>query len=400
MADQWFHRNPLKATSTLKFDNAKRVCKNNDAFKLFEKTNEERKNLLNILKNPQNDMKLIETSWQKYFALYLGFVFNAHKPGQDSPLRNLVPVHWTQSLTGRITVNTSDGIFELASMLINVAIWHMKRASCLAESGSLTMDDAKDIHKSLRIAAGLFQFVKENYAASLTSITGSCKDTEQQILEAYYTQCISEAEEVTVARAIELKHQASVVGGLSYETSKHFQAAATLLSSVNVNYAGKWKKYLVLKSVFYKACAYGCYSEVLLQKDKCGEAVKFGQEALQLYNSIESACREYLRFKGEGKAARVIDHQFFRKVGTMIKRNLDKANRENGFIYHHRVPAELPQLDLEAKYGIVQPESITMPPADEGWTEQIYASIDAHAYATTVLLISTIYNILRSSILT
>lgn len=47
---------------------------------------------------------------------------------------------------------------------------------------------------------------------------------------------------------------------------------------------------------------------------------------------MENASREYIRCKGEGTAARIIDHQFYKKIGVIIKRNLDKATRENGFM--------------------------------------------------------------------
>lgn len=68
------------------------------------KTSEARQKLLNLLRNPQSDTAVVETSWQEYIALYLGFVFNANKSGENSPLRNLIPINWTQSLTGKSTV--------------------------------------------------------------------------------------------------------------------------------------------------------------------------------------------------------------------------------------------------------------------------------------------------------
>jgi len=43
------------------------------------------------------------------------------------------------------------------------------------------------------------------------------------VLEAYINQTQAEAQEVTIARAIELKHSASLVAGLCAETAKLFK---------------------------------------------------------------------------------------------------------------------------------------------------------------------------------
>jgi len=45
-------------------------------------------------------------------------------------------------------------------------------------------------------------------------------------------QCVAEAQEVTVARAVELKHKASLISALTYETSKLFNAASMFCNSI------------------------------------------------------------------------------------------------------------------------------------------------------------------------
>ena len=64
-------------------------------------------------------------------------------------------------------------------------------------------------------------------------------------------QCTAEAQEVTIARAIDLKHSASLVSSLAYETSKMYTTATDSLSSLDVKSFGRWRMYLALKAKFY-----------------------------------------------------------------------------------------------------------------------------------------------------
>lgn len=50
-------------------------------------------------------------------------------------------------------------------------------------------------------------------------------DMDVRVLEAYVNQSQAEAQEVTIARAIELKHSPSLIAGLCLETSKLFKMA-------------------------------------------------------------------------------------------------------------------------------------------------------------------------------
>lgn len=141
---------------------------------------------------------------------------------------------------------------------------------------------------------------------------------------------------VTIARAIELKHNASLIAALAFETANFYQRAgecachrggqepgqACLLSndwrlslyadhtlnSLDPDYSSKWRKYLQLKQMFYIAyvrsywpqvhvglwvfgliplserClgslqAYCYHGQTLLASDKCGEAIRSLQEA-------------------------------------------------------------------------------------------------------------------------
>lgn len=57
---------------------------------------------------------------------------------------------------------------------------------------------------------------------------------------------------VTVARAVELKHNASLISALANETSKLFQDAANTLKAFG-ELSAQWIMYLELKSAFYQS---------------------------------------------------------------------------------------------------------------------------------------------------
>ena len=170
----------------------------------------------------------------------------------------------------------------------------MKHASALAANPNVNEEQAKQIYKSLRKAAGLFKFVQEKYFEKLPDQPAKGSDLDPRVSTAYQMQCLAEAQEgkilifnlffflvnwisqrrskftrtifccliwlefaffplVTIARAIELKHQASLISGLCSETSKLFYTACLSLKELDQEKVGKFNKYLNLKATFYEA---------------------------------------------------------------------------------------------------------------------------------------------------
>ena len=52
-----------------------------------------------------------------------------------------------------------------------------------------------------------------------------------------------------------------------------------------------------------------------------------------VYGEAEAKCREYAATKGVGTFAKPQNHPFFTKLGTVLKRTLEKCDRENGMMY-------------------------------------------------------------------
>jgi hypothetical protein len=102
----------------------------------------------------------VETALRLYLALVRGLLL---QPGEDvtaaSKLSQTLTFRWSDSLLAGATVRR-DAVFETGSMLMNVAFWQMRHAVLVAVRPTVSMDDAKEVHSSLRKAAGLIKFVQ------------------------------------------------------------------------------------------------------------------------------------------------------------------------------------------------------------------------------------------------
>ncbi|EDO43006.1 predicted protein [Nematostella vectensis] len=372
----WFHRNPIKATAPVSFESLRSTVTNSAAGKIITDLKTNRAKLLSLLTDPANEVQTVQQAYEVYLSLLHGLVNDPGGAG-DSKLRKLIMFKWTNSICGNTPLCEADTVFELLSMCMNIASWYTKHAAKLAAKEDISMDEAKEVHTSLRTAAGMFQYVKDQLLGRLEQLSAEKgADIEKRVVEAYHMQCVAEAQEVTVARAVELKHKASLISSLANETAKLFTSAADSLKSVDDLKAGKWRKYLELKAAFYEAYAYCFQGEQLLDADECGKAIRSLQESEKLYKTAEALCRDYSATKGPGTTARPQEHPFFRRIGPLMKTRLDKATRENGFIYFHKIPEEPQELDMKATFGLASPQEFILPAPNAIWTEA-YAAFDA-----------------------
>lgn len=370
----WFHRNPLKATGSLTFE-LRGVSTDEKTRRIFTELRQSRNKLLEYLPDPNHERDTIDKATTDYFSLLMGLI-QPFDEGENK-LRKALKFRWTNSLLGNVTQEQWDTVFEAAHMAINVALWYTKHAAKIAAKETPEMEEAKEVHKCLRVAAGIFTYVKDELVGKLSNSSDNAVDTEGRILEAYVNQCTAEAQEVTLARAIELKHQPSLIAALACETGQLFQKADDAIQSLDEKVVGKWRKYFQLKAAFYTSTAHSYNGEGLLAQDKCGEAIRGLQEGVKLYEKAETLCKEYASAKGLGTFARPANHLFFRKFGPILKRTLEKCDRENGMIYHQKLPYDAPQLELKATYGLAAPEEFKNITLSTQWTKDVYDKMDA-----------------------
>ncbi|KAF4018312.1 hypothetical protein G4228_010075 [Cervus hanglu yarkandensis] len=315
----WFHRNPLKATAPVSF-NYYGVVTGPAASKICSDLRSSRARLLELFTDLSCNPEMMKNAADSYFSLLQGFINSLDESTQESKLRYIQNFKWTDTLQGQVPSAQQDAVFELISMGFNVALWYTKYASRLAGKENITEDEAKEVHRSLKIAAGIFKHLKESHIPKLITPAEKGRDLEARLIEAYIIQCQAEAQEVTIARAIELKHAPGLIAALAYETANFYQ-----------------------KAVYAKA---------------------------------EALCKEYGETKGPGPTVKPSGHLFFRKLGNLVKNTLEKCQRENGFIYFQKVPTEAPQLELKANYGLVEPVPFEFPPPSAHWTPETLAAFD------------------------
>lgn len=89
----------------------------------------------------------------------------------------------------------SDSLFELIAVVMNMAIWHTKHALQVASTDTITMEEAKEVHRSLKIAAGMFLHIKEHLITRLPASPDKGVDTDSRVVEAYAQQSQAEAQE-------------------------------------------------------------------------------------------------------------------------------------------------------------------------------------------------------------
>lgn len=346
----WFHRNPLKATAPVTYELRGGTATNGKAQKICSDLRQARNQLLELISDPTNEVDTVMAAANNYLGLIHGFITSMDsEKGGDSVLRHALKFRWTNTLLGNTPTEQYDIAFERISLLFNVALWFTKHAAKNAGAEEPKMDEAKEIHKCLRVAAGIFTTIKNELVSQLVETPEKCTDLDARILDAYIQQCTAEAQEVTIARAIELKHNSSLISALAYETSQLYMTADCSLKALTTEkVALKWQKYLQFKSEIYLAYAYNYHGETLLGEDKCGDAIKCLEASQTHYASAADLAKEYSTTKGAGSTVKPAEHLFFRKLGPIVQRTLDKCVRENGFIYHQKVPPVAPDLELKA----------------------------------------------------
>ncbi|VDK51349.1 unnamed protein product [Anisakis simplex] len=375
----WFHRNPIKTSSPVKFE-LKAVLTSEESKNICGKLCAARMNLLEWFTDASYDLKKVDDEFNHYLALFTGFLMTIGPSGPEigkaSKLAPVIKFRWTNSMLGSTAIVYSDTWFEALNMIMNMALWLTKHAAWVAAKDEVQETEAKQVHTALRRAAGMFQFVSENTGKidGGSSIAGS--DFDPAVLQAYIHQCKAEAQEITVARAIELKHSPRLISALANQTSQFFTKADTNLDRLDAEIFGKWRLYVQLKAQFYLAYAYAFLGESVLAEHKCGEAMRACKEGISCYQVAIDFAEKYSKAIGPGMQAQPQQHLFFRRIEPLLKRHLDKAERENTVIYHQKETDDCPELAEKPTHGLVKPEPFNLPAPDKGWNLITYTSFD------------------------
>ncbi|EPB79425.1 BRO1 domain-containing protein BROX-like family protein [Ancylostoma ceylanicum] len=376
----WFHRNPMKPTEYVKFE-LKKMLTSEASGKICSELRLRREKLLELFRNAGNDLAEVDKEFNDYLRLFAGFLVDigaaagGGDPSKaDSKLIPVVRFQWGHSMLGTAATELSDSWFEALNLIECMAMWLSKHAAWVAGKDEVKEYEAKECLSCLRRAAGMFAFVGANLRR--LSGTGDFEgaDFDSKVVRAYEMQAIAESQEVVVARAIEMKHNPMLISSLAAHTASLFAKAGEQLTSFKEEIFGRWRRYLQLKQHFYLAYGYAFLGEAFLKEDKCGEAVRACKEGVAEFEIAKDFASKYSTAPGPGTRIKPEEHLFFRRIKPLLLRHLEKAERENGFIYHQPVPDECPQLDSDPNYGVAKPEPFEYPTPAEIWTPAVYAS--------------------------
>ncbi|KJE95495.1 hypothetical protein CAOG_05944 [Capsaspora owczarzaki ATCC 30864] len=292
--------------------------------------------------------------------------------GSFNKLRKLIAFYWTNTLGKHHISSDTDVQFELISMLEDIAIWHTKKANLTLSAASAEENDLKDAYKLLRVAAGILLFIESTQIARLTT-SASPSDTNPAAVRAYSSQLLAEAEEVSLARAVEKKHSPSLLAGIARDIADKFDAAAKGIAQVKLDKVDKWSKYLAWKTKYYQAAAYMFLGLDLLSKDDCGNAIRAMTEAEKLLEQANALGKVFVDCEPK-TPLKIHELPATQALSRQLRDSLAKAKRENDFIYFKKVPTELPE--LAAPRAVVEPEPYALAPLSSRWTAQMYQSLN------------------------
>lgn len=373
--NHWFHRNPLKSTAVVSFD-LRTSPSSIDAMQICRDLRQLRIELLQLLCNPTLEQPAVRDVFDRYISLLSGFITPPEGPTDDSKLRYTTRFYWTDSLTKTdVITDVQDIQFEICCMTMNVAMWYTKHAAYVASKSSTPSDkDALEIHKSLRIAAGIFKHVLDVEIRKLHDVKlPPCSDMNDKIISAYYYSCLGEFHEVTVARAMNAKQDNALISSICSQISQYFESGGQQLSSLDDKIVGQWRMYFNLKSKFYLAEARAYQALEFLKKNDAPNALKSAEEASKVQQQAASFCEQYSKVKGAGSPQR---HPFFLQLDSLIRRVQSTVEFENNVIHHKRAATDLQPLASNATHGILQAEDYVPAKLSSLFSTQAYNAFD------------------------
>lgn len=256
-------------------------------------------------------------------------------------LRTATMFKWRDSLTKEVREH-EDIQADIVSMITNVGLWHCMHASTLGGAVTAGKDEdvSKKVYHALRAAASFFNCIERDQLRDMAHEPNS--DFDERLIKCMAEQCLAEAQEVTAERARTKAYKPPVIAGIAHDQFDRFNRALTLLKTMDEKKVQVLQAYLTFKAHFYSAYAL-CYTGVqLFSEEKCGQAIN----VLRRAKADLDTCRE----KAEGfrsaaaksgtKLDSITEMESFQELSKEIGKSLTKAEHENGFIYHHKIPVE------------------------------------------------------------
>lgn len=235
------------------------------------------------------------------------------------------------SLFGRSTLMMSSSVYERLCVLFNIGAC----ASEIAASQVYDQEDGlKTAAKYYNLAAGAFTYIRDN---ALTATRNDCTtDLYPETLTVLINTMLAQAQEIFYQKAVKDKMKESIISKLAAQCADFYSEAMKSIQSDNLRDLQKqWMPTLAGKQALHQAMAeYHKSVHENTQKN-------IGEELSRLGHSME--------------LLKIADQRGGKEINVkpnlqLIQTALDKAKRENDYVYHDRVPEykSLPLLDRAA----------------------------------------------------
>lgn len=271
---------------------------------------------------------------------------DAITPDMASRKRNATMFKWRDTVS-KVVKEYTDIQAEITCMLINVGLWYCLHAEHQGTDKKAREDEesSKKIYHAYRHAASYFEHVARDQLKKLQYEPNT--DFDERIIQAMGIQCLAEAQEVTTERAQRKGYKPNLIAGLARDEYDRFSQALAMISTMDQKNVYVLKAYLEFKAQYYAAFAL-CYTgKHLFQEEKCGNAVKALRQAKTELDNCKvkaQSFRKALSKAGMDQSKKVELGDGFTELERDIRIALEKAEHENGFIYHHKIPVEDEQM--------------------------------------------------------
>lgn len=287
-------------------------------------------------------------------------VISQQMPG-NALARRAVPFQWQDVLLIAGPSSASDTVYELASILIAVAVWQQRRAVYLCQGGKAgsSSDAAIKAYNLLRCAGGIYQFVQTKCVPLLANICLSV-DCSPQVVQGYTQLALADAQSITVLRAIQKGNAPSLIAALAHDTANMYQAAAQAFKQVasTSKLGSKQGRYAEWKLLVFQGYMYAFTGLTHLSNHEGGKAVWCADEARSLSQSASKAAGH---FDKAAPASLPADHaQFDAAFIDCVSNVYNKCKRENDTIFYNHIPEELPSPPPPKK--LATPTEYQLPP--------------------------------------
>ncbi|RLV93783.1 Vacuolar protein-sorting protein BRO1 [Spathaspora sp. JA1] len=279
---------------------------------------------------------------------------------------------WFDSFTPSVAIKQAALPFEKANVLFNLAALMTKYAKSkydesIQESSEAKDDATKSTIQMLQSAAGVYQFINENF------LHAPSDDLSQPTIKFLCKLMLAQSQEVFTLKVItnDLEQKKnSLISKLCKSTSKFYEDCYNMInhnkkqswdyyddddddesesyeaphkrdeedsdSYVTANLDVSWISTIYMKYLYYNALAYYFHGLNLEANRKYGDAIAYLSKSQGIIKQINSATLRAISM-GIGDVYELLDNYKYQKDALEIK--LNDLNKDNDLIYHDIVPS-------------------------------------------------------------